>query len=205
MSRRPTPGADEALDAAPVPPFPTLETPRLWLREISAADALALFAIHGDAERMRWFGVDPLPDLAAASALVGTFASWRRAALPGTRWGLQPKQGGELIGTCGLFAWHATWRKCVVGYELARGAEGQGYMHEALSAALDHAFGTTALHRVEAQVHPQNTPSIRVLERLGFRLEGRQREAGHWGGRHHDMLMYGLLRTDRAGEGEVPA
>ena len=53
-------------------PFPTLETPRLVLREIVAADAPALLFIHGDPELMRWFGNDPLPDVAAAEASVRT-------------------------------------------------------------------------------------------------------------------------------------
>src|SRR5436190_14175882 len=98
--------------------FPSLETPRLLLREIVLADAPALFGIHGNGERMRWFGTDPLPDEAAAVKLVETFAGWRQMANPGTRWGLQPKEGDGLIGTCGLFGWHRGWRKCAIGYEL---------------------------------------------------------------------------------------
>src|SRR5512139_756300 len=43
--------------------FPTIETDRLLLREIVAADAPALFAIHSDAQAMRWFGSDPLTEL----------------------------------------------------------------------------------------------------------------------------------------------
>lgn len=46
--------------------FPTLETDRLLLREIVASDAPDLFAIHGDAEAMRWFGTDPLTDIQQA-------------------------------------------------------------------------------------------------------------------------------------------
>lgn len=47
--------------------FPTLETDRLVLREIVADDAPALFAIHSDAIAMRWFGTDPLVDIAQKS------------------------------------------------------------------------------------------------------------------------------------------
>ena len=69
--------------------FPTLETPRLLLREIVHADAPALFAVHGDPESMKWFGVDPLPDEAAALKLVDLFAGWRTmAALCRSVWNL---------------------------------------------------------------------------------------------------------------------
>ena len=68
--------------------FPVIETRRLLLREIAPGDAADLFAIHGDPVLMRWFGCDPLPDLAAARKLVDTFAGWRQLANPGTRWAL---------------------------------------------------------------------------------------------------------------------
>lgn len=176
--------------------FPTLETPRLRLREIVPADAPALYAVHGDPDAMRWFGNDPVPDLAAAAKLVEVFAGWRALPNPGTRWGLQPKGQDELVGTCGLFAWNRAWRKCTLGYELNQRARGQGLMHEALRACLAWGFEHMQLNRVEALVHPRNAASQRSVERLGFQREGLLRQAGHWGGQFHDMLQYGLLRTD---------
>jgi ribosomal-protein-alanine N-acetyltransferase len=176
--------------------FPTIQTARLVLREIVADDAADLFAIHGDAGLMRWFGVDPLKDLAGAQKLVELFASWRTQPNPGTRWAIQVKGESHLVGTCGLFAWHRLWRRCAIGYELAAAAQGKGYMHEALSAVLDWGFANMALNRVEAQVHPDNAASISSVSRLGFRQEGLLRELGYWGGQHHDMLQYSLLRRD---------
>jgi ribosomal-protein-alanine N-acetyltransferase len=182
--------------AAAPPPFPTLHTPRLVLREITTDDAPALLAIHGDAETMRWFGTDPPPDLAAAKQLVQLFAGWRLQANPGTRWGLQRADDPRLLGSVGLFAWNRAWRKCSLGYELARDAQGQGLMHEALCAVLDWGFAQMQLHRVEAQVHPDNTASLRLVQRLGFQQEGRLREVGHWAGQAHDLLQWGLLQRE---------
>ncbi|MEJ6001396.1 GNAT family N-acetyltransferase [Paucibacter soli] len=178
--------------------FPVLETPRLRLREIVASDAPALLAIHGNAEHMRWFGCDAMADLAAAENLVRTFAGWRQAPNPGTRWGLELKdQPAGLIGSCGLFAWHRGWRKCALGYEIAPGLAGRGLMQEALRAVLDWGFAEMGeLHRVEAQIHPDNTASLKLARRLGFVQEGRAREVGFWGGRHHDLLQLSLLRRE---------
>jgi len=176
--------------------FPTLETRRLRLREIVEADAPTLFAIHGDAEHMRFFGSDPLPDLAAAVHLVGVFAGWRTQPNPGTRWALQPKDGDTLVGTCGLFGWNRNWRRCSLGYELAPASQGRGYMHEALAAVIAWGFEHMALHRLEALVHPQNTASLKLAARLGFVQEGLLREVCRFRGQQHDMHQLSLLQRE---------
>lgn len=180
----------------PTPPFPSLETPRLELREITPDDAAALFEIHGDAELMKWFGVDPLKDLEGAKGLVELFASWRDLANPGVRWGIQVKGTSGLVGTCGLFAWNRNWKKCAIGYELARGAQGKGYMQEALATCISWGFAEMGLNRIEAQVHPENHRSVSSVQRLGFVQEGRLREVGFWGGAFHDLLQFSLLHRD---------
>jgi ribosomal-protein-alanine N-acetyltransferase len=176
--------------------FPTIETERLVLREIVATDASALFAIHGDADAMRWFGADPLVDIAQAEKMIETFASWRQMPNPGTRWGIQRRSDSALIGSCGLFKWNRGWKSCVTGYELAQSAWDQGFMVEALHAVLVWGFEHMELHRVEAQVNPENAASLKLLQRLGFVHEGHMREAGFWLGKHHDLLQFGLLRRE---------
>jgi len=131
---------------------------------------------------MRWFGNDPLTDLAGAERLVQLFAGWRQLANPGTRWGITLKTDGTLIGTCGLFMWNRNWRNCVLGYELAPPAWGQGFMREALTRVIDWGFEQMELNRIEAQVHPHNAASLKTLAGLGFVEEGRLREVGYWGG-----------------------
>ncbi|MCC8404513.1 GNAT family N-acetyltransferase [Paraburkholderia sp. MMS20-SJTN17] len=91
--------------------------------------------------------------------------------------------------------WNRNWRSCVVGYELAPLARGKGYMQEALCAAIDYGFDAMQINRIEARVHPQNHPSIRTLETLGFLREGYQRQAGYWCGAYHDLLQFALLRS----------
>ncbi|MBQ0958473.1 GNAT family N-acetyltransferase [Ideonella sp. 4Y11] len=188
------------------PDFPTLHTPRLVLREILLADAPALLAVHGNAQDMRWFGSDPLADLAAAEGLVAVFAGWRRQPAPGTRWGLS-RRGEEhrLLGSCGLFGWNRQWRKCTLGYELHPSARGQGLMDEALRTVLDWGFAHMRLNRIEALVHPDNAASRRSLQRLGFQAEGLMREAGHWHGRHHDLIGMALLARDWRAAGAAQA
>jgi ribosomal-protein-alanine N-acetyltransferase len=177
--------------------FPTLTTPRLHLREIVPADAPALFAIHSDVAAMRWFGTDPMLTLQDAEKLVEIFAAGRKLSNTGTRWGITDRASGQLLGTCGLFKWNRNWHSCALGYELAQSAWGQGLMQEALEGVLDWGFEHMALNRVEAQVAPQNTASIKRLQALGFVCEGLLRQAGFWLGEHRDLLQYALLRGER--------
>ena len=179
--------------------FPSLSTKRLQLREIVASDAPALLAIHGDREAMKWFGTDPLTDLEGANKVIAGFANLRQQPSPGVRWGIvhaDPARGGALLGTCGVFRWNRGWRTCLTGYELARHAQGQGYMSEALRAIFAWAFEAMAVDRIEAQVHPLNTPSLALLGRLGFVEEGLLREAGYWMGERRDLVQLGLLKRE---------
>jgi ribosomal-protein-alanine N-acetyltransferase len=184
--------------------FPILETSRLLLREIVAEDAPSLFAVYADPKHMQWYGIDPFPDLAAAEARIKTFAVMRAQANPGTPWGITTKENGLFIGTCGLFAWNRNWRKCSVGYELVKEAQGHGFMQEALTAALSWGFQVMELNRIEAQVHPNNQRSIRLLGRLGFVEEGRLRQAAYWANQYRDMVQYSLLRAEWKGDDSTP-
>lgn len=179
--------------------FPSLSTKRLRLREIVASDATALLAIHGDAEAMKWFGSDPLPDLEAAEKVIAGFANMRQLPSPGVRWGIvhaDPARSSALLGTCGVFRWNRGWRTCLAGYELARQAQGHGYMREALRAIFKWSFDAMEVERIEAQVHPHNTPSLALLKTLGFVEEGLLREAGLWLGERRDLVQLGLLERE---------
>lgn len=176
--------------------FPTRETPRLLLRELTPQDAPRLLEMYGDAQAMQWLGSDPLTELAQAQALIETFATWRQQATPGTRWGIECRQDGKLLGDCGLFKWSREYRSCFVAFALAPDARGRGVMGETLRTVLAWGFAQMQLNRVQALVHPQNQASLQLLERLGFEQEGRLREAGYWAGRHHDLLQLSLLRRE---------
>jgi [ribosomal protein S5]-alanine N-acetyltransferase len=176
--------------------FPTLDTPNLFLREITDTDAQDLLSIHGNAQHMKWFGSDPLKDVDGAKGLVKMFAKWREEPTSGTRWGIQLRGIPGLIGTCGLFRWNRNWRTCVLGYEISPLHQGRGYMKEALAAVLAWGFREMELNRVEANVHPDNLASIAVLKWLGFAEEGCLREVGYWAGSHHDLMLHSLLKRE---------
>lgn len=85
---------------------------------------------------------------------------------------------------------------CTLGYWMGQRHAGQGHMTEAVRGALRFAFSDLALHRVEAACLPNNAPSRRLLERVGFRQEGLARAYLRINGVWADHLLYGILSSD---------
>lgn len=175
--------------------LPSLAGARVGLRSLAEADLDDLFAIFSHPEVMRYWSSTPLVDRGGAKRLLDEIhdpLKHRRLF----QWGIARRPDDRVIGTCTLFQLDATHRRCELGYALGREHWGQGYMNEALVTLLDFAFATLRLHRVEADVDPRNAPSIRTLERLGFRREGYLRERWHVAGEIQDALFFGLLRPE---------
>ena len=85
---------------------------------------------------------------------------------------------------------------CTLGYWMGERHAGKGHMTEAVRGALAFAFSELALHRVEAACLPHNTPSRRLLERVGFQPEGEARGYLRINGVWADHLLYGMLAAD---------
>lgn len=82
------------------------------------------------------------------------------------------------------------------GYWVDERIAGQGVMPTALALAVDHLFGPARLHRLEANIRPDNAASRRVVEKLGFREEGLRRRYLHIDGAYRDHLCYALTVED---------
>jgi RimJ/RimL family protein N-acetyltransferase len=175
--------------------LPPIKTTRLSLRWISADDVEAFYAIYSDPEVMRYWSTPPLPDLAAAGRLIDDIhEKFKRREL--LKWGIALGTDDTLIGSVTLFHPDFTHRRVELGYALGRAHWGKGYMQETLKAVLTYAFEVLNFHRIEADVDPRNTASVRTLERLGFRREGYLRERWQVNGEIQDAFFYGLLRPD---------
>ena len=83
-----------------------------------------------------------------------------------------------------------------VGYWLGRKYRGRGYCAEALNLVLGLAFGDMKLHRIYAVVLSENTPSVKLLEKMGFTREGSWREGSRVGRRFVDVYAYGMLKRE---------
>jgi RimJ/RimL family protein N-acetyltransferase len=83
---------------------------------------------------------------------------------------LRRREDGEPLGYCALIVGRRTLDEPEIAYELLPAAHGRGYATEAARALLDAAFGTGRT-RIWSTVRPWNAPSLRVLDKLGFRRD----------------------------------
>jgi ribosomal-protein-alanine N-acetyltransferase len=91
------------------------------------------------------------------------------------------------------------------GYWVDCRVAGRGVIPTALALAVDHAFGPGGLHRIEVNIRPENTPSRRVVEKLGFREEAYHSRYLHIDGAWRDHVGYALTTEDVAAEGGLLA
>jgi ribosomal-protein-alanine N-acetyltransferase len=89
-----------------------------------------------------------------------------------------------------------SFQNAYLGYQLFNGFTGRGYMTGAVQLILKSAFTELELHRVEANVQPENKPSIAVLKRNGFTKEGFSRRYLKIGGRWRDHERWAIIKED---------
>jgi ribosomal-protein-alanine N-acetyltransferase len=109
------------------------------------------------------------------------------------------RKNDRILGAVDLSQmFHGNFKSAYLGYWIGAPFARQGYMREGLEPVLKAAFGILKLHRVEANIQPENIPSRALAIALGFHLEGYSprylRIGGHW----RDHERWALLREDWA-------
>ena len=174
--------------------FPQLETNNLILRRIQETDSGAIFRILSDDEVTRYYDDETFTEISQAASQI---EAWENGFVNKRciRWGIVRKGEREIIGSCGYYGFHTWHMRASIGYELVRSSWRQGIMTEALEAIIDLGFREMNLNRIDAVVMPENSASIKLLEKLGFRNEGLLREYENWGSKGFaDLCMLSLLR-----------
>jgi ribosomal-protein-alanine N-acetyltransferase len=106
---------------------------------------------------------------------------------------MHDKQPGQVIGTVHLSnIVRGAFQACHLGYSIDHGFEGQGMMAEAVQAVIDYAFGELALHRIQANYQPNNARSARLLQKLGFEVEGQAKDYLFLNGAWRDHVLTSL-------------
>lgn len=148
-----------------------VETERLILRHFHAFDGEAMWRVFGDAEVMR-FGPGVRTQQWVREWLRGCMEDYYRILGFGP-WAVVQKSSRSVIGYSGLFYFPdiAGRPEIELGYRLARPFWRHGYATEAAAAVRDYGFSVLCLPRLIALIDPQNTASIRVVEKVGMRYE----------------------------------
>lgn len=175
--------------------FPVLETQRLILRELIPEDSEAVFRIRGDYQVTRYNSGAAYERVQQATDLIASIAQGYQSETE-LRWGITLKEEGVVIGMCGFNYWMRRDYRASVGYDLAHAYWGKGIMSEAMGAVVKFGFERMRLNRIEADADGRNGASRRVLEKVGFQVEGLQRQQFFEHGEFHDLVLFSLLRQD---------
>lgn len=169
------------------PDTPEIRTPHFTLRRLVREDAAALFPSFSDDRTMRWWSCAPFISVQALADWLVPESGWKG----GRSWAITERAGELAIGR--LAAIDHGDDITEIAYLIAKERQSEGIAAEALSALITHLFEVEHRRRLYADVDPDNAASNRLLEKLGFTLEGRLREAWttHIGRR--DSLIWGLL------------
>jgi ribosomal-protein-alanine N-acetyltransferase len=190
-----------------------LHGPTLTLRPPAVEDAPALLELASDPDVTRWFSWGPYTSVEQPRAYIDEAAGRRERGEQLDLLVVHREHGPA--GITGLSEFSARDRRCVVGTWLARRFWGTGANRESKALVAHLAFGVLGLHRLGAYSNTANVQSTKALLAVGFRREGVLRDWHRHGERHHDVNVFGLLRSEwEAGplagvpvsvEGEPPA
>jgi ribosomal-protein-alanine N-acetyltransferase len=147
--------------------FSNITTERLFLRELHLDDAEEIFRLRAD-ER-----VNVLIDRKTAISIDDAKEFIQKilansANNEGIMWAITLIGDPKLIGT--ITYWHIEWEnnKAEIGYEMLPEYHGKGLMTEALKKVIDFGFNKLGFKIIVADPKAINTPSVKLLEKLGF-------------------------------------
>jgi RimJ/RimL family protein N-acetyltransferase len=169
-------------------------TERLSLRPFRIEDLAAFVAYRSDPEVARYQSWDSTYSMADAEsflrsqrdAVFGEPGDWLQLAMV-------ERATGTLCGDCAVRVVTEQPATAELGVTLAQVNQGKGLATEALTAVMAELFERRGIHRVFAEADDRNVPVRRLLERLGFRCEGRLVDADWFKGEWSTLRTYAIL------------
>jgi ribosomal-protein-alanine N-acetyltransferase len=161
-----------------------LETERLYLRRFKDDDLDALASIYANPNVMRFIGTG---ETFTNKQTGKSIQRWNEYEDENgfSNWAVIRKADGMFLGKCGL-SWLPDKSDVEISYILDEPYWGMGYATEISKATLLYGMKKLKINRITALVYPQNSPSIRVIEKMGMIYE---KEAEFWGIK---FLMYSI-------------
>lgn len=179
-----------------------IQTERLIIRLAEPEDAEAIFSYRSDFVANKYQGW--LPDsVEEVSDYIRNMP--RTIAVPDScfQFAIILVDENRLIGDMGVRFTNHNNMQAEIGCTLHTAYQKKGYATEALTAMVDYFFGILDKHRIIASVDPGNTPSVRLIERLGFRKEAHLKESYYLRGNWVDDVIYAKLKKEWMNDGNI--
>lgn len=177
------------------PVFPEIITDRLRLREISMGDLNSFYSIKSDPDVTFPYAMRPHKDRDQTKKWIyNIFDSYEKE--DAVMWAITQKDSSEVLGSVTLWNISADSGCGELGYELHKNAWGKGFAKEAARAATEFGFSRLNLNRIEACPYSDNVSSVKLLENIGYKLEGTLRERVRFNGAYKDQLYFAVLKSE---------
>lgn len=156
----------------------TLTTQNLILSAPSSGDLSAIndFEIRNDSHLKKWESTNHAKNQPIYEEAQKRLENWIKECEEGSsaRFFIRSKDNpSKIIGFCNFTQiFHGSFQACYLGYKIDHEYEGKGLMFEALEASIKYVFENLKIHRIMANYMPINTRSAKLLNRLGFIMEG---------------------------------
>lgn len=168
---------------------PILSASGVVLRPLETSDAEAMFAAHGDPQTHHYWSDPAHKDVEETRRYIADTIAKPNAHV----WAIT-ESGGEALGRIALFVLREGVGE--IGVIMTPQHKGRGLASKALALVCDHGFKALNLHRISADIDPDNTSSLSLFLRAGFTREGLLR--GNW--KTHlgirDSVILAKLRED---------
>lgn len=193
-------------------PIPTLSDGHVSIRPIRVRDAKPMerLLLENRSWLQQWEATSPNGPV--AFDLRSSIRALQANARSGNGLPFVMEYDGEMAGQLNVSGiTYGSLSSATLGYWVGQGFAGKGVTPASVALATDYCFQQLGLHRMEICIRPENGPSLRVVEKLGFRYEGLRRRFIHINGDWRDHFSFALVRDEipqgvlrRWRAGEVP-
>ncbi len=145
----------------------------------------------------RWDATAPSRSQAQPRSFASMVRSMRREARAGRQLPFVVQYDGRFVGQLTVSnIVRGSAQYASIGYWIDETYAGRGITTRAVAMAIDHCFGPVGLHRIEVAIRPENTSSLRVVEKLGIKEIGYAPRYLHIDGDWRDHKLFAITRDE---------
>ena len=163
-----------------------IETNRLYLRELSVADAENFYLLNADEDVIKYTGDKAFESINEAKSFLENYNPYQEYGYG--RWAVIAKSNEEFLGWCGL-KYSPEIDEVDIGFRFFKRHWSKGYATESAKACIEYGFENLNLKTIVGRAMEANVASIKVLEKLGMSY------VKHFTFHLHDGVLYQIKKS----------
>lgn len=175
--------------------FPVIDLGNIVLREQGEQDVENFFKYYSDGEVNKFILAEPPTNIEEARR---ELYYWRNVFYnnDGIYFAIADKETDQMIGSIGLTGLNTYNSRIEISYDMAKEYWRRGIMTKAIKAVTNYGFRNFHVNRIEAVTSTFNIPSIHLLEKCNYKMEGRLRQHRYHRAKYVDVYMFSMLKEE---------